>query len=58
MPATSLSGGQQKLVALAELSWLADSTLVNEPTEGITPVAQRMGEILASLKKRGVNNNC
>jgi branched-chain amino acid transport system ATP-binding protein len=57
MPATSLSGGQQKLVAMARALMVGKTLLLlDEPTEGIAPVlAQRMGEILASLKKEGVS---
>mgnify|MGYP002701318993 CR=1 FL=1 len=49
MPATSLTGGQQKLVTLARAFMVGQTLLlVDEPTEGSAHVmAQRMGEIRA-----------
>ncbi len=56
-PATSLSGGQQKLVALGRALMVGERLLLlDELTEGIAPVlAHRMGEILTTLKSEGVS---
>lgn len=56
-PSTSLSGGQQKLVALARALLVGKSMLLlDEPSEGIAPaLAKRMSDILADLKREGVS---
>lgn len=56
-PSTSLSGGQQKLAALARALMVGNRMLLlDEPSEGIAPaLAKRMSDILASLKAEGVS---
>jgi len=56
-PATSISGGQQKLVALARALMLGKKLLLlDEPSEGIAPVlARRIIDILVTLKSEGVS---
>ena len=55
--ANQLSGGQQKMVALARSMMIGkEILLLDEPFEGLAPaMARRLGEVIFALKERGLS---
>ncbi|WP_442190798.1 ATP-binding cassette domain-containing protein, partial [Rhizobium leguminosarum] len=55
-PGTKLSGGEQQMLAIARIMRTGVRLLIlDEPKEGLAPViVQRIGEVLKTLKERGM----